>query len=279
MAENSSSLKNRQIFQSEVKIAVQGALGKMGREIIAGICQEPDLKVVGAVEKTVSQEYLALPDGSGTVPFSDNLAAILAQCQPQVLVDFTVAQATMAAVPVAAEHRVNLVIGTTGLTEKDLAEIDRLAKANDIGIVVAPNFALGAVVSMHLAKIAAQFFDWAEIIERHHEQKKDAPSGTALSTAKVMVEGRGKPFLYPATEKETLSNTRGGEIDGIAIHSLRLPGLLAHQDVVFGAKGQTLTIRHDTISRECYLPGVILAIRKAVNLKGLTYGLDKLLGL
>jgi 4-hydroxy-tetrahydrodipicolinate reductase len=262
-----------------IKVVVQGALGKMGREIIAGICQEPDLKLVGAVEKTLASEYIPLPDGSGVVPFSDNLADILVQCQPQVLVDFTVAQATMTAVPVTAEHKVNLVIGTTGLTEKDLMEVDRLATTNEIGAIVAPNFALGAVVLMHLAKIASQFFDSAEIIEMHHEQKKDAPSGTALSTAKAMVEGRGKPFLYSSTKKETLSGTRGGQIDGIGIHSLRLPGLLAHQQVIFGAKGQILTIRHDATSRECYLPGIILAIKKVVNLKGLTYGLDKLLGL
>jgi 4-hydroxy-tetrahydrodipicolinate reductase len=179
----------------------------------------------------------------------------------------------------ATKRKVNLVIGTTGLSPDNLAEIDQLAKANGVGAVVAPNFALGAVVMIHLARIAAKFFDYAEIIEMHHEQKLDAPSGTALSTARAIREARGKPFLYPKLHKESLSGTRGGELEGVALHSVRLPGLLAHQEVIFGAAGQTLSIRHDTISRQCFMPGVVLAIKKVSEYKGLVYGLDKLLGL
>jgi len=251
----------------------------MGQVVLAGVCREPDLEVVGAVEKEATTGYLPLPDGSGQVPFSADLDSLLSQCHPDVMVDFSVAPATMAAVPVAARHKVNLVIGTTGLSPQDIAQIQRLTIENDIGAVVAPNFALGAVVLMHLAQIAARYFDYAEITELHHHQKLDAPSGTALTTARLMAQARGKAFLHAKAQKEVLSGTRGGEVEGVAIHSVRLPGLQAHQEVIFGTLGQTLSLRHDTISRECYLPGVILAIKQAVKHKGLIHGLDKLLGL
>jgi 4-hydroxy-tetrahydrodipicolinate reductase len=148
-----------------------------------------------------------------------------------------------------------------------------------VGVIAAPNFALGAVLMMSMAKLAAKYFDYVEITELHHEQKIDAPSGTAVTTAKMMVEARGKPFLHPVPKKEVVSNSRGGEIDGVAIHSVRMPGLFAHQEVLFGGLGQTLTIRHDTGGRECYIPGILLAIKKVVKTQGLIYGLDKLLSL
>jgi len=131
---------------------------------------------------------------------------------------------------------------------------------------------------IHLAKIAAKYFDYAEIIELHHHLKADAPSGTALSTARAMVKARGSPFSYPTAQK-TPSGSRGEQVDGITLHSVRLPGLMAHQEILLGTSGQTLSIRHDTISRECYMPGVILAIREVVKRQGLVYGLDTLLGL
>lgn len=247
--------------------------------MLTAISREPQLKIVGAVEKEVTEPQLLLPDGSATVPFSSELKSILVSCQPQVVVDFTASEATMAAVRQATEHKVNLVIGTTGLTPQNLNEIDQLSRAHGVGAIVAPNFALGAVVMIHLAKLAAKFFDYAEIIELHHHLKADAPSGTALATAKAMVEVRGKPFSYPSTAKQTLAGTRGGQVDGVALHSVRLPGLMASQEVIFGVAGQTLSLRHDTISRECYGPGVILAIKEVVKRKGLVYGLDTLLGL
>jgi len=251
----------------------------MGREVIDALCGDPELEPVGAVDKRASEKYLPLPDRSSSIPLSSNLEALLEQAYPEVLVDFSVAEATLPAVRTAVSHKVNLVIGTTGLSAENLVEIDQLAKANEVGAIVAPNFALGAVMMIHLAKIAAKFFDHVEVIEMHHEQKLDAPSGTALSTARAMLEARGKPFPYPQVQKESLGGTRGGELEGIALHSVRLPGLMAHQEVIFGTAGQTLTIRHDTINRECYMPGVILAIKKVGELKGLTYGLDILLGL
>jgi len=260
-----------------IKVVVQGASGRVGREVINAVCREPEMQVVGAVELRVTEDHLPLPDSSGVVPFSSDLDYILTKCQPKVLVDFTTAQATMPAVRIAAKKRVNLVIGTTGLTADDIKEIEQLAIACQVGAVVAPNFALGAVVMMHLAKIAAKYFDYAEIIELHHSQKADSPSGTALATAKAMAQAKGKPFNLPEQKKP--SNSRGEPTEGVSIHSVRLPGLMAHQEIILGGPGQTLSIRHDTINRECYMPGVILAIKKVVKHKGLIYGLDKLLGL
>jgi 4-hydroxy-tetrahydrodipicolinate reductase len=261
-----------------IRVVIHGASGRMGREVINTLCHEPEMQVVGAVELQVSADYLPLPNSSGAVPFSSNLNYILTTCQPDVLVDFTTAKATMPAVLTATKHNVNLVIGTTGLTADEIREIDRLAIEHKVGAVVAPNFALGAVLMMHLAKVAAKYLDYAEIIELHHHQKADSPSGTALSTAKAMAVARGKPFHY-LSEQERKSGSRGEQVEGVTIHSVRLPGLLAHQEVILGGPGQTLIIRHDTISRECYMPGVMLAIKEVVKHKGLVYGLDTLLSL
>ena len=259
-----------------IKVVVHGASGRVGQEIVKAVCREPEMRLVGAVDIKTTQDSLVLPDGSGAVPFSIDLEDILTRCRPEVLVDFSIAQAAMSAVRIATKQGVNLVIGTTGLTADNFDEIKRLTEANKVGAVVAPNFALGAVLMMHLAKVAAKYLDYAEIIELHHHQKADAPSGTALSTARAMATARGKPFLQPPGQT---SESRGKQVEGAAIHSVRLPGLMAHQEVIFGAPGQTLSIRHDTINRECYMPGVMLAIKEVVKRQGLTYGLDALLGL
>jgi len=260
-----------------IKIVVNGALGRVGREVVNALCHEPEIQIVGAVELRIAEDYLTLPDSS-TVPFSSNLEHILTSCQPHVLVDFTTAQAVIPSVRIATKQGVNLVIGTTGLTTDELDEIDRLATAYKVGAVVAPNFALGAVLMIHLAKIAAKYFDYAEITELHHHLKADAPSGTALSTAKAMAQAKGKPFQHPPEQRKPTAS-RGEQVEGITIHSVRLPGLMAHQEILLGAPGQTLSIRHDTISRECYMPGVISAIKEVVKRQGLVYGLDTLLGL
>ena len=204
-----------------IRVVVQGALGRVGREVLIALCREPETQVVGAVELQVSEDYLTLPDGSGKVPFSSNLDHILTSCQPDVLVDFTTAQATMPAVHMATKQGVNLVIGTTELTTDELSEIERLAMAHKVGIVVAPNFALGAVLMMHLAKVAAKYLDYAEIIELHHHLKTDSPSATALFTAKAMAQARGKAFYRPPEQGQS-SNSRGEEVEGVTIHSVRL---------------------------------------------------------
>ncbi len=261
-----------------IRVVVHGAQGKMGREVVRAVWREPGMELVGAVELNPDSDCLLLPDGSGSVPFSSNLGDILERCQPDVLIDFTIAPATMPIARTAASRGVNLVIGTTGLTADDLNEIDRLATANKIGAVVAPNFALGAILMIHLARICARYFDYAEIIELHHHLKADAPSGTAIATAKAMAAARGKPFSQPP-QLQKASDSRGQQVEGITVHSVRLPGIAARQEVLLGGVGQTLSLKHDAISRECYMPGVILATREVVKLKGLVYGLDSLLGL
>jgi 4-hydroxy-tetrahydrodipicolinate reductase len=262
-----------------IRVVINGALGRMGREITKAIVHEPGLKAAGAVEKEVAQQYLPLAEAMELVPFSSDLGSLLRSCDADVVVDFTNAEASMAAARIAIKQKVNMVIGTTGLSEENLAEIEQLCKANGVGAVVAPNFSLGAALLMHLSKFTAKFFDHAEIIEMHHDKKADAPSGTAIATARAMSQTRGKSFIYPEVKKEILSNTRGGQMDGIAIHSLRLPGFMAGQEVIFSGVGETLSLRHNAISRECYIPGVILAIKEVTKRKGLTYGLDDLLKL
>jgi 4-hydroxy-tetrahydrodipicolinate reductase len=264
---------------SQITVAINGALGKMGKQVTAAVCQDPKLKLVGVVDIKAVDKKLILPDGTGEVPLSVEPREILEECRPQVLVDFTIAEVAMAVSRVAAAQGVNLVIGTSGLSDDNLKEIGQLAKKHNIGVVVAPNFAIGAVVLLHLARIAAKYFDYAEIIELHHQEKADAPSGTALATARAMTESRGKPFETVTTKKETLGGCRGGQVDGVSIHSVRLQGLVASQEVLFGAQGQILSLRHDTMSRDCFMPGVILAIKEIVKQKGLVYGIDTLLGL
>jgi 4-hydroxy-tetrahydrodipicolinate reductase len=262
-----------------ITVLVHGALGKMGKEVVAAIGRDPELELVGAVDIKATQNQLTLPDGSKKVPLSTELNSPLEANHPKVLLDFTIAEAAISAARIALKQGVNVVIGTSGLSEDNLKEIAQLAEANKVGAVVAPNFTIGVAVLLNAAKAAAKLFDYVEIIEMHHHEKVDAPSGTALATAKAMVQSRGKPFLYSKTKKETLNGTRGGEIDGVAIHSVRLPGFVASQEVVFGGQGQTLSFRHDTIGRECYMPGVIMATKEVVNRKGLVYGLDTLLNL
>lgn len=263
------------------RVIIHGALGKMGQEITSAVLREPGLKIVGAVEKKVTQKFLPLAEPlTGTselVPFSSDLESLLKNCSPNVLVDFTNAAASIAAARITLKHKVSMVIGTSGLSEENVREIEQLCRDNKVGAIVAPNFSLGAVLLIQLARVAAKFFDYAEIIEMHHEKKIDAPSGTAVATAKAMLATHGGPFIYPGTEKEVVSSVRGGQIDGIAIHSLRSPGFMAGQEVILSAAGQTLRLRHESISRETFMPGIILAIKEVTKHKGLTYGLDALL--
>ena len=262
---------------AEIRVVVHGALGKVGREVIGALCRELDMDPVGGIDKVERGDSLDLPDGSGSIPLSTNLDELLGRTRPDVMVDFSQADAAMAAAPVAASHGVNVVIGTTGISEDNLQGLDRLAREQSIGVFVAPNFALGAVVLMHLARQAASFFDYAEIIEAHHEAKIDSPSGTALALAKAIAQDTH--FQHNDPEKEPLPGARGAEYNGVSIHSMRMSGRSAHHEVVFGIAGQTLSLRHDTLGRDCYMPGVMRATREVVNMKGLVVGLDKLLGL
>jgi 4-hydroxy-tetrahydrodipicolinate reductase len=264
------------VVMASIRVVVNGATGKMGTETVAAICREKGLSLVGATCHRERGSSLPLP-GGGEVPLSTNLEDLLAQTHPEVLVDFTNATACMEAASVAAAHSTNMVLGSSGLTEEHLRQLDALAHDKNIGIIVAPNFALGAVVLKKLVEQAAPYFDYVDIVESHHEAKIDAPSGFALALARSI--GAQKQFTRNITEKENLPNTRGGEYNGVTIHSVRMPGRSAHHEVIMGAPGQTISLRHDTLGRDCYMPGVIRCIREVVKQPGLVVGLENVLGL
>lgn len=255
-----------------LRVVVSGS-GKMGRQVAAAVAAAPGMSVVAYVDGLAGEGEV---DG---LPLFADPARCFAATPADVAIDFTNAAWTPLLAPAALEQGVRLVVGTSGLPDEFLQTLAEQAAARKIGAVVASNFAIGAVLMMHFARQAARFFDNAEVIELHHDQKVDAPSGTAKTTAELMRAARKEPFLYPPTEKETLPGARGAELGGIAIHSVRLPGLVAHQEVIFGGLGQTLTIRHDSTGRESFMPGVLAATRAVMQLDHLVVGLDELFGL
>jgi 4-hydroxy-tetrahydrodipicolinate reductase len=262
-----------------IRVVVSG-LGRMGREILMGISRQDDMEPVGVLEKFSREEVFSLPDGSGRLIPCSTEPELLERLSPDVVVDFSNHEWTSIVGPAAIAAGVRPVIGTTGLTEDFVAGLEKSCAEARLGGVVASNFALGAVVLTHLSRIAALYFDNVEIIELHHDQKVDAPSGTALTMAEAMLRARdGRPFDYPETTKETVPGTRGGQHGGAGIHSVRLPGLVAHHEIIFGGLGQTLTLRHDSTSRESFLPGVLLAVREVTQRQELVRGLDRLMGL
>jgi len=262
---------------SKIRVLVHGALGKMGQTVIAALGQEPDMELAGAVDISATTNSFSLPNGDST-PLSSDIAAMLNTQHPDVVVDFSTAKAMRQLAQAVLSRGVKLVSGTTGLSEDDLRYVDALTKEHGTSAIIASNFATGALVMIHLAKIAAKYFDYAEIIEEHHQFKLDAPSGTALTTAKAMIQARDKAFTTPE-QKEALKESRGQKLEGISIHSVRIPGIVARQEILLGGMGQTLSIKHDAINRDCYMPGVMLSIREVGKRSGLTVGLEKLLGL
>lgn len=244
---------------AKIKVLVNGARGKMGSETVKAVLKEGDLELVGQTD------------------VGDDLEEAIKESGAEVVVDFTHPSTVMESVKTILQNRVHAVVGTTGLTSANLAEIEKLCKKNKVNCVVAPNFAIGAVLMMKFAKEAAHYMPEVEIIELHHERKADAPSGTAIKTAEMILADREGVKRKAAKSIEKIKNARGGELGGIHIHSVRLQGLVAHQEVIFGGLGQTLKIRHDSISRESFMPGVIIAVRKVKKIKGLVYGLENLL--
>ena len=235
------------------------------------------MQPVGAADITATQGTIALLGGLGEIPISSSLDEVLDGAD--VVVDFTSAEGAASVLRAAAPRGVNVVIGSTGITEAIYQEAESLANEHEIGAIIAPNFAMGAVLMIHLAKQASRFFDYADLTEMHHEAKIDSPSGTALAIANAALEGKPEGFIAPQSEKELIVGARGATHEGISVHSARMPGRVAHHELVFGALGQTFTIRHDSVNRESFMPGVVLAINEVVNRKGLTIGLDKIMGL
>lgn len=261
-----------------IPVIVSGAGGKMGREVVRAVHGAQDIELVGAVDPSFAGRDAGELAGLGAtgVTVSGSLAEALRHSEAACVVDFTAPGVVYGNVMAALEAGKRVVFGTTGLVDEQLSAIDRAARERGLGVVHAPNFAIGAVLMMRFAAEAARFFDQVEIIELHHDQKKDAPSGTAIKTAEMIRAARGERPAKPAGE-ELVPGARGGEYAGVRIHSVRLPGLVAHQEVILGLAGQTLTIRHDSLDRASFMPGVLLAIRKVQEITGLVYGLERLL--
>jgi 4-hydroxy-tetrahydrodipicolinate reductase len=243
----------------------------MGATVCHAVQETSDLELVAAVDPFAAGHDVEKVTIAAT-------ADALTEAGVEVAVDFTVAEAARENLRWCAAHDVHAVVGTSGLTDDDLSELAGVFAASNANAVIAPNFAIGAVLMTRFAELAAPFFESAEIIELHHDNKIDAPSGTAVHTAQRMAAA-SKDWADDPTTKVVVEGARGGIVDGIPVHAVRLRGLVAHQEVVLGTTGQTLTIRHDTIDRSSFMPGVLLAIRKVGDSPGLTVGLDKLLGL
>ena len=252
-----------------IKVLVNGALGRMGKTVCNAVNADSELELVGAVD-AFDGEVVGMK-------VETNLDAALKKFSPDVMVDFTRPDVVFENVMTALANKVSPVVGTTGLSDDAKEKIRELAEKNQTPAFIAPNFALGAVLMMLLSRKVAKYMPDVEIIELHHDKKLDAPSGTAELTAKMISEVRQPHKQGHPDEVERLAHVRGAEVDGIRIHSVRLPGYVAHQEVIFGGLGQTLTIRHDSMGRESFMPGVILACKKVLALKGLTIGLDKIL--
>lgn len=272
--------------QIPIPVIVNGAAGKMGREVVKAVATVADMTLFGAIER--SPEFLNVDAGELAgcgaleVPLTDDLQGMLAlagqEKQLGVMVDFTHPNSVYENVRSAIAYGIRPVVGTTGLSPEQIQDLAEFADKASIGCLIIPNFSIGMVLLQQAALSASQYFDHVEIIELHHNQKADAPSGTAIQTAQMLAE-MGKSFNPPLVEEtEKLPGARGSLADeGIRIHSIRLPGLIAHQEVIFGGPGQVYTLRHDTSDRACYMPGVLLAIRKVLELKSLVYGLEKIL--
>ncbi len=269
-----------------IPVVVNGAAGKMGREVIKAVAQAEDMMLVGAVDANPNLRGQDIGEivgiGPLEVPVLDDLQSVLVLATQEkiqgVMVDFTHPDGVYENVRSAIAYGVRPVVGTTGLSAKQIEELTEFADKASTGVLIAPNFAIGVLLMQQAAIQASQYFDHVEIIELHHNQKADAPSGTAIKTAEMLAE-LGKTYNPPSVnEKEIITGARGGlGPENIPIHSIRLPGLLAHQEVIFGSPGQIYTLRHDTTDRACYMPGVLLGIRNVINLKTLVYGLEKLL--
>ncbi len=255
-----------------IRVVVSGT-GQMGTTVLRAIESADGLEPVGIIES------LQPPPDLAAYPVDADPAAMFERLEPDVVVDFTHARAAPALVEAALAHGVRPVIGTSGITDETLARLRHGCAEQGLGAVVAPNFALGAVILMYMAGLAARYFESAEIIELHHDGKVDAPSGTALNTAQLMRQARGGDFGHNVPELTHIDGTRGGIVGGIPIHSVRLPGLVAHQEVILGGQGQTLTLRHDSTGRDSFMPGVLLAIREVMSRDHLVEGLDQLVGL
>ena len=262
-----------------IRVGVVGACGRMGQMVCRAVADDPELTLVAAVDRSHVGESIGALIGKPKIEVwvGDELHELLT-AEVEVAVDFTHPDVVLDDLEWAVEHAVDMVVGTTGLTDEDLVRL-RAKLESDVSesnVIVAPNFALGAVLMQRFAAEASRFFPAVEVIELHHDTKADAPSGTAMATVRRILQERSGDYQGP--NSESVAGARGGDVEGVRVHSVRLPGLVAHQEVILGAPGQTLTIRHDSMDRASFMPGVLLAIKSVGARPGLTVGLEPLLG-
>lgn len=263
-------------MSEQIRVAVSGAGGRMGREVVNAVIEAgPEFSLVGAADpafdgKPIS-EALSL---NSLVILQKDMDAALHSAKADAVVVFSVPAVAMSDIRAAMKAKVVPVVGTTGITPENLEEIRALSAEYNVGAIIAPNFAIGAVLMMKLACQIAKYMPAVEIIELHHDKKLDAPSGTAIKTAEMMSAAIRGGFSKAAGENVP---ARGGDFHGVRVHSIRLPGLIAHQEIIFGGEGQSLTIRHDSYDRKSFMPGVLMAVKKAYGLKEVIYGLENIL--
>ena len=261
-----------------IRVGVLGAAGRMGQQVCRAVEDDPDLALVAAIDPAAGGQQIGALMGrpENGVRISEEFETLL-QAEVEVVVDFTRPDTVMDDIRWCIDHAIHIVVGTTGVSPEDLGEIEYALEkeGSESNVFVAPNFAIGAVLMQRFASEAARFFPAVEIIELHHDGKVDAPSGTALDTAMRLTKERSEAWAGPTDE--SMPGVRGGELDGVRVHSVRLPGLVAHQEVIFGGPGQTLTIRHDSTDRSSFMPGVLMAVKAIHSRPGLTVGLESLL--
>ena len=247
-----------------IKVAVCGAFGKMGKEVCQAVENSSDMELAAKID-IIGDVYKSIEEAYNTVKFD-------------VVVDFTQPKSIFENAKYCLNHEIKIVIGTTGLKDEEIAVLKTLSEQNKTGCLIAPNFSTGAVLMMMFSQMAAKYFDNAEIIELHHNQKKDAPSGTAIKTALMMSQAKETFKKGNCPETETIEGSRGGtSYSDIQIHSVRMPGYIASQEVIFGSSGQIFKIRHDSMDRQCYMGGVLLAVRHVVDKNDFVYGLENIL--
>lgn len=259
-----------------IQVLVSGALGRMGTEICKAVDGADDLRLVAGVDPAAGDDTTV---GTDNAPVFTTLKEAIEVTRPDVVIDFTRPDVAEANLRCALGLGVNCVLGTTGLSEEQLQEIFDESATGSAALFHAPNFTTGAVLMMLFAQQAAKYFPDIEVIEFHHDGKKDAPSGTAIRTARLIAEARDDASDAPGKETELFGfeGARGSLVDGVPVHAVRTAGYVAHQEVIFGSMGQTLTIRHDSIDRASYMPGILMATRAVVDMQGVTVGLEKLM--
>ncbi|WP_102345795.1 4-hydroxy-tetrahydrodipicolinate reductase [Bacillus sp. Marseille-P3661] len=266
-------------MEKNIRIIVAGPRGKMGQEALKLIQATEHFELVAAIDRKFGGQLISSIEGLPAIdaPIYDDVEKCFQEIKADVLVDLTTPEIGRKHTEAALRYGIRPVVGTTGFNETELKDLAKTAEEKKIGVIIAPNFAIGAILMMKFAQMAAKYFPDVEIIEQHHDQKLDAPSGTAIKTAELIKMERAQKAQGHPNEKETLQGARGADLDGMRIHSVRLPGLVAHQEVLFGGNGQLLTIRHDSLHRSSFMSGVKLAVETIMKIDVLVYGLENIM--